>query len=75
MQTYTEIKYKIRDVEGVVLIGETITDIDDIKSICRRDYLENLEQEIKLDEIEINPGNKVEIKINKIEEEESQICI
>ena len=71
MQTYTEIKYKIRDVEGVVLIGETITDIDDIKSICRRDYLENLEQEIKLDEIEINHGSKVEIKINKIEEEES----
>ena len=71
MQTYTEIKYKIRDVEGVVLIGETITDIDDIKSICRRDYLENLEQEIKLDEIEINHGSKVESKINKIEEEES----
>ena len=71
MQTYTEIKYKIRDVEGVVLIGETITDIDDIKSICRRDYLENLEQEIKLDEIEINLGDKVEIKINKLEEEEN----
>ena len=71
MLTYTEIKYKIRDVEGVVLIGETITDIDDIKSICRRDYLENLEQEIKLDEIEINHGSKVEVKINKIKEEES----
>lgn len=53
MQTYTKIKYKIRDVEGVVLIGETITDIDDIKSICRRDYLENLQREISLKEVKI----------------------
>ena len=49
MQNYRKVIYSIKGKEGVVLIGETIEDIDDIKSICRKDYLENL----KLDEIKI----------------------
>lgn len=53
MQNYRKVIYSIKGKEGIVLIGETIEDIDDIKSICRKDYLENLEREIKLDEIKI----------------------
>lgn len=50
---FRKIIYKIRDKKGFVLIGESITDIDDIKSICRKDYLENLEKEITLKQIEL----------------------
>ena len=53
VKRFREIIYKIRDKEGLVLIGDSITDIDDIKSICRKDYLENLEKEIGLDEIDL----------------------
>ena len=53
VKRFREVKYKIRDKEGLVLIGDSITDIDDIKSICRKDYLENLENEISLDEIDL----------------------
>lgn len=53
VKRFREVKYKIRDKEGLVLIGDSITDIDDIKSICRKDYLENLEKEIGLDEIDL----------------------
>lgn len=53
MQNYRKVIYSMKGKEGVVLIGEIIEDIDDIKSICRKDYLENLEREIKLDEIKI----------------------
>lgn len=53
VKRFREVKYKIRDKEGLVLIEDSITDIDDIKSICRKDYLENLEKEIGLDEIDL----------------------
>ena len=53
VKKFREVKYKIREKEGLVLIGDSITDIDDIKSICRKDYLENLEKEISLDEIDL----------------------
>lgn len=53
VKKFREIIYKIRNKKGLVLIGNSITDIDDIKSICRKDYLENLEKEIGLDEIEL----------------------
>lgn len=53
VKRFREIIYKIRDKEGLVLIGDSITDIDDIKSICRKDYLENLEKEIALNEISL----------------------
>ena len=53
VKRFREIIYKIRDKEVLVLIGDSITDIDDIKSICRKDYLENLEKEIGLDEIDL----------------------
>lgn len=53
VKRFREIIYKIRDKEGLVLIGDSITDIGDIKSICRKDYLENLENEISLDEIDL----------------------
>lgn len=53
VKRFREVKYKIRDKEELVLIGDSITDIDDIKSICRKDYLENLEKEIGLDEIDL----------------------
>lgn len=51
-----EIEYEIKGKRGLVLIGESITDIDDIKSICRRDYIENIQKEINLDEIKITKG-------------------
>lgn len=53
VKKFREIIYKIRDKKGLVLIGDSITDIDDIKSICRKDYLENLGKEIGLDEIKL----------------------
>ena len=53
VKKFREIIYKIRNKKGLVLIGDSITDIDDIKSICRKDYLENLEKEIGLDEIDL----------------------
>lgn len=53
VKKFREIIYKIRNKKGLVLIEDSITDIDDIKSICRKDYLENLEKEIGLDEIEL----------------------
>lgn len=51
-----KIEYEIREKKGLILIGESITDIDDIKSICRRDYIENIQKEISLDEIKIVKG-------------------
>lgn len=53
VKKFREVKYKIREKEGLVLIGDSITDIDDIKSICRKDYLENLEKEISFNEIDL----------------------
>ena len=53
VKKFREIIYTIRNKKGLVLIEDSITDIDDIKSICRKDYLENLEKEIGLDEIEL----------------------
>ena len=56
IKKFREIKYEIRGKKGLVLIGESITDIDDIKSICRKDYIENIQKEINLDEIKIVKG-------------------
>ena len=53
IKKFREIEYEIKGKKGLVLIGESITDIDDIKSICRRDYIENIQKEINLDEIKI----------------------
>lgn len=48
MKSFRKVNYEFREKKGTVLVGETITDVEEIKNICMKDYLENLSKEIKI---------------------------
>ena len=48
MKKFRKVNYEFRGFKGVVLIGETIHDEQEIKNICMKDYLEKLSDEIKI---------------------------
>lgn len=48
MKQFRKVNYEFREFKGIVLIGETIQDEQEIKNICMKDYLENLSKEIKI---------------------------
>lgn len=38
---YKKIKYEFNNIKGAVIIDKSITDENEIKEICIKDYLEN----------------------------------
>lgn len=48
MKAYRKINYKFKGIKGTILIGETITDEQEIKRICMKDYLEKKSNEIEI---------------------------
>lgn len=46
MEKFKQVKYKLKNQTGTVLISENITDENEIKDICFKDYLEKLSKEI-----------------------------
>lgn len=48
MKEFKEISYKIKNKKRTVLIDKDITEKQDIKEICFKDYLDSLKEEIEI---------------------------
>ena len=48
MKKFRKVNYDFWGTTGIVLIGESIKDEQEIKNICMKDYLEKLSNEIRI---------------------------
>ena len=53
LKKFKKVSYKLNNIQGEVLIGESIKEEQEIKEICMRDYLEKLSQKIEIIERKI----------------------
>lgn len=48
MEKFKQVNYKLNEYTGTVLVNENITDENEIKEICFKDYLEQLSKKIQI---------------------------
>lgn len=48
MEKFKQVNYKLENYTGTVLVNENITNENEIKDICFKDYLEKLSKKIEI---------------------------
>lgn len=48
LKQFRKVSYRFNNIQGEVLVGESIKDKQEIKEICMKDYLEKLSKKIEI---------------------------